>query len=111
MADELATQAAILARSNSELIIQDTNLLNKSWNFMIRWHNTTWNGNIRKNFSFLSSMFYCSDWSHNNNFSNFFDSLGSNSFPGQLMQGLTCSDDIERIYAEGGNTYIRWDLL
>src|SRR5256884_7854023 len=111
IADELATQVAIQARSNPELLIKDDNLLNNNWNFSIRWRNTNWNGNIRKNFSFFSSLFYCSDWSFNSSINRFFDSNGQNSIPRQLIRGLTNSDAIDRIFAEEGNTHIRWDIL
>src|SRR2546429_7776427 len=65
IADELVSQAAILACSNSALIIHDHNLLNQNWKFIVQWQNLTWNESLRKNFSSLSFLFYCSDWSHN----------------------------------------------
>jgi hypothetical protein len=72
IADEIATQAGINARSNPDLIIQDSNLINSTWNFSVHWNGTIWNGSLRKNFSYFSSLFYCFDWSNNGSISSLF---------------------------------------
>ena len=82
-ADTIAKDIALRAKTDLSLIISPLTFNNHVFmlNFVPVWQGLSWNGNIRSNFSALSSLYYSADWTNNRKTSHLFDISRCNTVP------------------------------